>query len=234
MKKYSMWFTMLVMSNCVAMVLANLLASVAFSFGPFALAGGFVAFPITYVISDVISEAYGYKASRRITILAQLVTLGSMMLYFLMQVIIGPFADTTFGMYDVFKAMIATTPFIFIGGIVGSQLGGWINDIVFKAMKHKHLEDGVGYFARTITSSLVGELVDSTAFILIAFLLPHILGPEFVRAPLNRIFPMIYSQWLFKIVVETVLFPVTVWLKNKAVAADAGAFEEGTGYGFAG
>ena len=234
MKKYSMWFTMLVMSNCVAMVLANLLASVAFSFGPFALAGGFVAFPITYVISDVISEAYGYKASRRITILAQLVTLGSMMLYFLMQVIIGPFADTTFGMYDVFKAMIATTPFIFIGGIVGSQLGGWINDIVFKAMKHKHLEDGSGYFVRTIASSVVGELVDSAAFILIAFLLPHIIGPEFIRAPLGRIIPMIYSQWLFKIVVETVLFPVTVWLKNKAIAADGDTFEEGKGYGFAG
>lgn len=234
MKKYSMWFTMLVMSNCVAMALANILASVAFSFGPFALAGGFIAFPVTYVVSDVVSEAYGYKASRRMCILGQLVTLCTMGMCFLMQLIIGPFADTTFGMYDVLKSMIATTPFIFVGGIVGSQLGGWINDIVFKAMKHKHLEDGKGYFARTLLSSVVGELVDSAAFILIAFLLPHILGPEFIRAPLNRIIPMIYSQWLFKLAVEAALFPVTLWLKNKAVAADGDSFEEGIGYGFAG
>lgn len=232
MKKYSMWFTILVMSNCVAMVLANLLAAIAFSFGPFALAGGFVAFPITYVVSDVVSEVYGYKASRRLCVLGQIVTLASMMLYAIMIVIISPFGDTTFGVLDAFKMLVATTPFIFVGGIAGSQLGGWANDIVFKVMKHKHLNDDKGYFVRTIVSSLVGEAVDSTAFILIAFLLPHLIGPEFVRAPLDKIIPMIYSQWLFKIVVETLLFPLTKVVKNKALAADNDAFVEGEGYGF--
>ena len=47
------------------MIISNVTATKGVAFGPIITDGGFIVFPLTYVIGDVLSEVYGFKAARR-------------------------------------------------------------------------------------------------------------------------------------------------------------------------
>ncbi len=57
------------------MIISNVTATKGVAFGPvignwsIITDGGFIVFPLTYVIGDVLSEVYGFKAARRAIIL---------------------------------------------------------------------------------------------------------------------------------------------------------------------
>ena len=46
-------------------IISNVTATKGVAFGPIITDGGFIVFPLTYVIGDVLSEVYGFKAARR-------------------------------------------------------------------------------------------------------------------------------------------------------------------------
>ena len=50
-------------------IISNVTATKGVAFGPIITDGGFIVFPLTYVIGDVLSEVYGFKAARRAIIL---------------------------------------------------------------------------------------------------------------------------------------------------------------------
>ena len=68
--KMSPLFTILVVVNTVAMLVSNIIACKVFSVGIGVLPCAVIVFPITYILSDVFSEVYGYKWSRRTAWLA--------------------------------------------------------------------------------------------------------------------------------------------------------------------
>ena len=50
-------------------IISNVTATKGVAFGPIITDGGFIVFPLTYVIGDVLSEVYGFKATRRVIFL---------------------------------------------------------------------------------------------------------------------------------------------------------------------
>src|SRR5574344_15547 len=58
---------MLVVMFVSFLMMSNILANQMLSFGSWTIDAGNLTFPITYVLSDVFSEVYGYKWSRRVT-----------------------------------------------------------------------------------------------------------------------------------------------------------------------
>ena len=67
-QKHSDIFVFLNVLFTAALMIANILATKQVEFAPWLHTnGGYVVFPITYILSDVISEVYGYRASRRIS-----------------------------------------------------------------------------------------------------------------------------------------------------------------------
>jgi len=50
-------------------IISNVTATKGVAFGPIITDGGFIVFPLTYVIGDVLSEVYGFKAARRAIVL---------------------------------------------------------------------------------------------------------------------------------------------------------------------
>ena len=50
-------------------IISNVTATKGVAFGPIITDGGFIVFPLTYVIGDVLSEVYGFKAARRVIFL---------------------------------------------------------------------------------------------------------------------------------------------------------------------
>ena len=51
--------------SCI--IMSNVLANETLLVGKWSLDAGIFLFPITYILSDIFSEVYGYKWSRRVT-----------------------------------------------------------------------------------------------------------------------------------------------------------------------
>ena len=61
----SRYYPVLVAVFTALVIISNVTATKGVAFGPIITDGGFIVFPLTYVIGDVLSEVYGFKAARR-------------------------------------------------------------------------------------------------------------------------------------------------------------------------
>src|SRR5699024_1620354 len=53
---------------CAVLIISNISATKVIGFGPIVTDGGAFLFPIAYILGDVISEVYGFKAARKAVI----------------------------------------------------------------------------------------------------------------------------------------------------------------------
>jgi len=63
-------YTILAAAFCVCLIASNIFETVIFEAGPLTLTGGFLVFPIIYIINDCLSEVYGYSKARLVILLA--------------------------------------------------------------------------------------------------------------------------------------------------------------------
>lgn len=126
--------------------------------------GDVLFFISTYVLSDVFSEVFGYKASRITNMLASgfalLVCLGGKVMTYI------PAPDTA---ADAESAFLYTFGGAFYATIIGSLiyfLGDWVNDKVFAKIKNNGLSDSsfASFSYRALISSFCGRAVDMTLF----------------------------------------------------------------------
>lgn len=211
-KKVSPLFLLLVVINTVTMLISNIIACKVFSIGFAVLPCAVIVFPITYILSDVFSEVYGYKWSRRTAWIAFGANLFMVLIFTLTNVIPG--IDPTIS--ESMKNVLGTTPWALAASLTAYMVGDLMNDKVFRKMKEKHGEKGFWY--RAIISSFVGELCDSLIYIPLGMnLLPKLfLGFEFMSW--KQILIAIPTQALCKTLYESCIVPVTAFVARKARA----------------
>jgi uncharacterized integral membrane protein (TIGR00697 family) len=112
------------------------------------------------------------------------------------------------------------------GGIVlGSLAGYWSGEFAnsFTLAKMKVLTNGRHLWARTIGSTLVGELVDSSVFVTVACL--------FGVFPWSLFLTLVLTNYLFKCAVEAAMTPVTYAVVNKLKRVESEDFyDRGTNF----
>lgn len=182
----------------VALLITNIVVvkQISLPFG-IIVTGGELVFPITYILSDVFSEVYGYKWSR-ITCYVAFAANAFMMLVF-MAVIELPFPDYWQGQ-EALEMILGNTPRILIASAVAFVIGDFVNDVVFQRMKKKHVDSHKGFAKRAILSSFCGQIIDSTVFNIIAF--SGIL-------PIEVVIKMTISVVIIKTTYEIVILPLT-------------------------
>jgi len=198
---YSPIFTRLCVLFITAMLVSNIIAAKMISLGPLVVPAAVLVFPITYILSDVFSEVYGYRASR----LTAWYAFGAnllMVVFFKLAIFMpgAPFWGTE--AQEAFEKTLDGTWRILTASLAAYMAGDFVNDVIFKKMKEKHGEKRFG--VRAIFSSMVGEAVDSFVFITIAFW----------GTPLFS-YAVIPSQWGVKILYEIILLPVTILVVKK-------------------
>lgn len=202
--KYSFQFSLLTGLMVFATLMANMLSTLVapYAIGPFTLSGGFIVFPLVYVLSDVFSEVYGYGPSRRIAWVSMAANLLMSLVFAGMYALLG--GERAAGIEQLAKFSWV----ICIAGLVAGQIGDWANDAVFAWIKQSYWIRS-NFLIRALASSVVGETIDSVIFVfgglVVAFHVP--LAPALV---------MVGSQILFKLIVETIFFPLTLGLKKVA------------------
>ena len=196
-KKISILQGLLGTIQIVLLIVSNILTIKQMQIGNITLPTAAVIFPIIYILSDVFSECYGYKWSRYVGTTAVIINLFAVLLFQFM--IITPYPDF-FEKQEAVKTVLGATPRIVAGSSIGMFLGDLTDDLVFRKMKKNHQDSIEGFKARAITSSLLGEIVDSTFFFSIAFI---------GIIPIQSLISMALWQTLFKVLYEAIISPLT-------------------------
>ena len=115
-----------------AMLVANIIAGKQFQMLGFALPCAVLVFPVTYILSDVFSEVYGYKWSRCSAWVAFGMNLFAVAAF---QMTLQLPGVAWFEGQAAFEAVLGNTPRILAASLLSYMLGDWINDIVFREMK---------------------------------------------------------------------------------------------------
>lgn len=198
MKKSSSLQTFLTVIFTSCFLISNVLAAKQFAL-PFGITmtGAVIIFPITYILSDLFSEVYGYTWSRKTCYMAFLMNL--LMVGAFQLAIILPPASFWQGQ-DAFKATLGSTPRILFASLIAYVAGDFANDKVFAKMKAKHKTTLKGFGTRAILSSFVGEVCDSCIFIPLAFA---------GTMPLKALVIMGITQTALKVTYEVLILPLT-------------------------
>ena len=172
--------------------------------GGITMTGAVFIFPITYILSDVFSEVYGYKWSRVTCYFAFSMNLFMVIVFSL---VIQTPAPSYWTNQEAFATVLGSTPRVMGASLLAYVIGDFVNDRVFRKMKEKHSDELKGFGWRAIVSSFFGELCDSLVFLPIAFL---------GQMPLKTLATMTVCQVLIKTGYEVVILPLTTLVAKKA------------------
>ena len=199
----SLFVTVLVVSNIASSAKIVDLGVSLFSV-QLAFDGGTLLFPLAYVLGDVLTEVYGFKTTRRViwTGFAALVLTA---LVFLALGALPPeaFWETETGGDVAYNAILGGISY---GGIVLASLSAYLagefsNAAVLSRLKVKM--KGRLLFVRTIGSTLVGELLDTLIFVLIASA-AGVFGWEIFWS-------LVITNYILKCGIEALMTPFTYW-----------------------
>ena len=132
--------------------------------GSVTFGAGILFFPLSYVFGDVLTEVYGYARSRRVVWAGFGAIVFSAFMSFV--VVNLPPAPGYAGQASL-EAVFGNTPRIVFAALLAYSCGEFTNSYVLAKMKV--LTKGKYLWARTIGSTMVGELTDSLIFYTLAF-----------------------------------------------------------------
>ncbi|MBL7125886.1 MAG: queuosine precursor transporter [Dehalococcoidales bacterium] len=185
------------------LITANVIAVKIISLGPFLLPAAIFIFPLSYIIGDVLTEVYGYRLARRVIWLGFLCNLIFVFFIWLGQMLpAAPFWEGQ----EAYQRILGYTWRLLAASFLGYLVGEFANSFILARMKI--MTRGRWLWSRTIGSTIVGQGLDTSIFITVAF----IGTTSFVPI-------MILYHWLAKTLIEALATPLTYaivnWVKKK-------------------
>lgn len=184
----------------VVLLISNVLATKFFALGPLRISCAQMLFPITYIFGDIFTEVYGYSASRRAIWYGFFASFILVAITYL-AIVIPPAPEYTD--QRAFNTVLGSVGRLVLASLLAYWCGEFANS--FTLAKLKLLTQGKYLWTRTIGSTVVGQAVDTTVVIFVAF---------YGMRPLNVLIQLIVSGYLIKVVYETVMTPVTYTIVN--------------------
>ena len=195
----TLFVTILLISNIVAakFFAINLRPFIPFDFR---ISCAQMLFPITYIFADVFTEVYGYSASRRAIWYGFFASFVLVAISYI-AVIIPPAPEYTDQV--AFSTIFKPVGRIVLASLVAYWCGEFANS--FTLAKLKLLTQGRYLWTRTIGSTIVGQAVDTTVVMFVAF---------YGLRPVSVLIQLIISGYVIKVVYETVMTPLTYAIVN--------------------
>jgi hypothetical protein len=184
---------------------ANTIAAKLIAVGGLVLTAGIVIFPVSYVIGDVLTEVWGYAATRRViwlgfacnALMVSAVWLGGEL----------PAAPFWSGQ-AAYQEILGQAPRILAASFAAYLVGEFA--YAFVLAKLKIATAGRWLWLRTIGSTVVGQGLDSVVFVTLAFA---------GAVPAGALAGIVAAQWVVKVGYEAAATPLTyaavAWLKSR-------------------
>jgi len=183
------------------LLLSNIIAGKLIMVRGLVLPAAVILFPVTYIFGDVMTEVYGFRRARLVIWIGFACNL-LMALVFLATIAL-PAPGFWLGQ-SAYASVLGMTPRIVAASLLAYLLGEWSNAAILSRMKL--ITEGRWLWTRTISSTVVGEGLDTVIFIGIAF------GGTM---PLEVLGQMMLAQYLWKVVYEVLLTPVTYYVVGR-------------------
>ena len=178
-------------------ILSNIVSTKGVQVGPLVTDGAFFLFPAAYVIGDVISECYGFRAARRAVwtgFLAMIIAVSTFYVAILLP------AASFYEGQAAFAATLGLVPRIVVASLSGYAAGQLLNAWLLTLMKDRLGERGL--WKRLLGSTVVGEFGDTLIFCLIA---APVIGISTVGNTANYV----VVGFVWKTLVEVAVMPIT-------------------------
>jgi hypothetical protein len=178
-------------------ILSNIVSTKGVQVGPLVTDGAFFLFPAAYVIGDVISECYGFRAARRAVwtgFLAMIIAVSTFYVAILLP------AASFYEGQAAFAVTLGLVPRIVVASLSGYAAGQLLNAWLLTLMKDRLGERGL--WKRLLGSTVVGEFGDTLIFCLIA---APVIGISTVGDTANYV----VVGFVWKTLVEVVVMPIT-------------------------
>ncbi|NTW61665.1 queuosine precursor transporter [Candidatus Saccharibacteria bacterium] len=195
MRKNLRYYDIILAIFASILLISNLAATKLVAFGPIIADGGAILFPLSYIFDDILTEVYGFKYARRAIWTAFGVMLIGVLAFTIVRYLpVAPeYSDQL-----AFESVLGFFPRIVVASLTAFLVGSFMNSFVLSKLKIR--TKGKKLWLRLIGSTIVGELLDTIIFSLVAF------GGILTARDMTI---YIVEGWLFKTMVEVVLLPVT-------------------------
>lgn len=178
------------------LLISNTLDTKIFTVAGLELPGGIILFPLAYVFGDMLTEVYGYATSRR-TIWTGFICLVLMVVSYEIARALPP--SPSWPGQPAFDSIFSHVPRIVAASIVAYLCGEFVNSYI--VAKLKVVQNGKNMAVRFVASTIFGQAVDTTMFVLVAFL---------GVLPASVLLPIILSGWAVKVGWEIIALPLTL------------------------
>lgn len=193
-KKYK-YFDLIMAMFVAVLLISNVASTKIVAFFGLTFDGGTLLFPLSYIFGDILTEVYGYARSRRVIWTGFLCA--AVMSLVLMVVNALP-AASDWPHQEAFNTILGLTPRIVLASLIAYFAGEFSNSYIMAkvkvAMKGKML------WVRTVSSTLVGEGIDTVLFVGIAF---------YGVLPNSLLLAIFVSNYIFKCGIEILFTPLT-------------------------
>lgn len=192
----------LIISNITATKGVAFFGDAEFALGPLQILpiitdGGFFLFPLAYILGDVLSEVYGFAATRRAVFYGFGAVALSALCFRITQEL--PAAEFYEGQ-ESFENVLGVVPRMLLAGLAGYAVGQLLNSYVLVWIKQRTQEKYL--WARLIGSTVVGEFADTLIFCSIA---AGVIGISTWSDFVN----FVLVGFLWKTLVEILVLPIT-------------------------
>ena len=168
---------------------------------PLAFDAGTLLFPISYIFGDILTEVYGYQRSRRVIWAGFFALVLVALSFYVISILPGEVTWQEYAGEDAYRAILGSMS---SGGIVlGSLAGFWLGEFSnsFTLARMKVFTNGRWLWARTIGSTIIGQLVDTVAFVAVASALGVF--------PWSLFLTLTVANYIFKVGIEALMTPLT-------------------------
>ncbi len=182
------------------LLISNIADTKAITMGALSFGGGTFLFPFAYIFGDILTEVYGFKKARKVIWIG----FGCAILMALTFFLVGQApASPDWPFQEDYMNILGLTPRIVLGSLVAYLFGEFVNSVILA--KLKVITKGKYLWMRTISSTVIGQLLDTTIFMFIAF---------YGIFPMDLIISIIISGYLLKVATEVLFTPFTYLIVN--------------------
>lgn len=171
---------------------------------------GTLVFPLSYIFGDILTEIYGYRRSRRVIWTGFFATATMGFFVWLAGILPGESEWGNYAGQAAYDSILGGITGLVVASLIAYLVGEFTNSYILARMKVA--TRGKYLWARTIGSTLLGQLVDTVAFFLIASALGVF--------PWDIFWSLVITNYIFKVGIEILFTPATLKVINALKKAE--------------
>lgn len=191
---------------CTFLILSNILASKIVELGKFTIPAAVVAYPFTFLITDIIGELWGKEEANNTVkngLICQIFAL--VLTFFAVKLPVASFANNQIEFVAILGGSLRVTFASLVGYLCSQSWDVWI----FHKIRNKYIEKNEttagGRWIWNNVSTMTSQIIDTAIFITVAF-----------YGTVPNIISMILSQYVIKFIFALFDTPIFYLLTGKA------------------